>query len=173
MPQQTGELGEVAEPCVLDSSPDALSIGRRCAQQGYASSWKLYSSKPTLTKPDGAIINLVSRGCCPYLDDYEPEGYNVAAPALGKSDLAYASRRSDVVACESEDDPAFAYASRRSDVVACESGNDPTIPYSTHRCRLRKRGRRLGQDWETQLTHTALNTDGVTEYSSFCMVLPW
>ena len=88
MPQQIGELGEVAEPYVLDSSPDVLSIGRRCAQQGYAFSCELYSLKPTMAKPDGAIINLVSRGCYPYLDDYEPEGYNVAAPALGKSDPA-------------------------------------------------------------------------------------
>ncbi len=116
-----------------DSSPDVLSIGRRCVQQGYAFSWKFYSLKPTQTKPDGTIIRLVSRGCCPYLDDYEPEGYNVAAPALGKSDLANASRRSDVTACESEEDPTLAYAIRRSDVVACERENDPTLPYSSRR----------------------------------------
>ena len=36
VPQQIGELGEVAEPYVLDSSPDVLSIGRRRVQQGYA-----------------------------------------------------------------------------------------------------------------------------------------
>ncbi len=89
---------------VLDSYHDVLSIGRRCAQRGFAFSWEPYSIIPTLTKPDGAIINLVSRGCCPFLDDYELEGYNVAAPALGKSDFAYASLRSDVVACESEGD---------------------------------------------------------------------
>ena len=83
----------------------------------------LIQFKPASTKPDGAIFNLVSRGCCHYLDDYEPVGYNVAAPALGKSDFAYASRRSDVVACESEGDPTTAYASRRSD-IACESGDD-------------------------------------------------
>ncbi len=33
--QQTGELGEVAEPSVLDSTPDVLSIGRRCVEDGY------------------------------------------------------------------------------------------------------------------------------------------
>ena len=32
-PQQTGELGEVAEPCVLAHSPDVLSTGRRCVQK--------------------------------------------------------------------------------------------------------------------------------------------
>ncbi len=72
--QQIGELGEVAEPHVLDRSPDVLSIGRRCVQQGYAFSWEPHSFKPTLTKPDGTVINLVSRGCCPCLDDYEPDG---------------------------------------------------------------------------------------------------
>ena len=43
VPQQIGELGEVAEPYVLDSSPDVLSIGRRCVQQGYAIRWEPYS----------------------------------------------------------------------------------------------------------------------------------
>ncbi len=46
VPQQIGELGEVAEPYVLDSSPDALSTARRCVQQGYAFSWEFYSLKP-------------------------------------------------------------------------------------------------------------------------------
>ncbi len=36
VPQQIGELGEVAEPYVLDMYPDVLSIVRRCVQQGYA-----------------------------------------------------------------------------------------------------------------------------------------
>ncbi len=33
--QQIGELLEVAEPYVLDSTPDVLSIGRRCVEDGY------------------------------------------------------------------------------------------------------------------------------------------
>ncbi len=33
VPRQIGELGEVAEPYVLDQSPDVLSIGRRCVQE--------------------------------------------------------------------------------------------------------------------------------------------
>ena len=48
VPQQIGELGEVAAPYVLDSSPDVLSIGRRCIQHGYAFSWKRYPLKRTL-----------------------------------------------------------------------------------------------------------------------------
>ncbi len=41
--QQLWELGEVAEPYVLDSTPDALSAGRRCVEDGYAFQWKPYS----------------------------------------------------------------------------------------------------------------------------------
>ncbi len=35
----------------------------------------------TLTTPEGVIVTLVSRDCCPYLDDYDP-GCSVAAPAV-------------------------------------------------------------------------------------------
>ena len=42
VPQQIGELGEVAEPYVLDISPDVLSIGCRGGQQGYAFIWEPY-----------------------------------------------------------------------------------------------------------------------------------
>ena len=49
--QQIGELGETAEPYVLDSTPDVLSIGRRCVEQGYSFQWlpilvKTYNNAP-------------------------------------------------------------------------------------------------------------------------------
>src|SRR5665648_8699 len=50
-PQQIGELGEVAEPYVLDSAPDVLSVGRRCVEDGYTLVWKPYSFNPTTTTP--------------------------------------------------------------------------------------------------------------------------
>ena len=34
-----------------------------------------------MTTPDGTIVNLISRDCCPYLDDYEPN-YGPAASAV-------------------------------------------------------------------------------------------
>ena len=37
--QQIGKLGEAAEPYVLDSTPDVLSIGRRCVEEGYSFEW--------------------------------------------------------------------------------------------------------------------------------------
>ena len=47
--QQIGELNEIAEPYILDSSPDVLSIGRRCVEDGYEFHWKPYSLHPTIT----------------------------------------------------------------------------------------------------------------------------
>jgi hypothetical protein len=83
-PQQIGKLSDAAEPYVLDKSPDVLSIRRRCVVGGYGYQWLPYSLKPTLTCPDGSVIELISTDCCPYFDDYEPDGHSVAAPAIGK-----------------------------------------------------------------------------------------
>ena len=45
-PQWIGELGEVAEPYVLDCTLDVLSIGRRCVEERYTFVWKPYSLNP-------------------------------------------------------------------------------------------------------------------------------
>ena len=83
-PQQIGKLGEVAEPYVLDSTPDVLSIGRRCVEDGYTFVWTPFSLNHTLTTPNGRLVTSVSRDCCPYLDDYEPN-YSPAVPAVVQS----------------------------------------------------------------------------------------
>ena len=80
--QQIGAFGEVAAPCILDSTPDVLSIGRRCVEDGYRFVWEPYSLHPTMTTAAGKVVTLVSRDCCPYLDDYEPDCYNPAAAAV-------------------------------------------------------------------------------------------
>ena len=85
LPQQIGELGEVAEPYVLDSTPDVLSIGRRCVEDGYTFLWKPYSLNPTITTPPGRVVTRVPRDCCPCLDDYEPS-YSPVVPAVVQSE---------------------------------------------------------------------------------------
>ena len=80
--QQIGEFEEVAEPYILDSTPDVLSIGRRCVEDGYRFVWEPYSLHPTITTAGGKVVTLVSRDCCPYLDDYEPDYYNPAVAAV-------------------------------------------------------------------------------------------
>ena len=103
-PQQIGALGVNAEPYVLDQSPDVLSIGRRCVQDGYSFQWLPYSLAPTLKCPSGEIVKLVSRDCCPYLDDYEPNERSVAAPSVVQTRPDAIRRRTDVVTCEGWDD---------------------------------------------------------------------
>ena len=80
--QHIAEFGEVAEPYILDSTPDVLSIGRRCVEDGYEFHWKAYSLHPTITTTTGKVVTLISRDCCPYLDDYEPDYYNPAVAAV-------------------------------------------------------------------------------------------
>ncbi len=53
--QQIGELGEFAEPYVLGSAPDVLSIGRRCVEDGYTFVWKPYSLSPAIATPVGVL----------------------------------------------------------------------------------------------------------------------
>ncbi len=80
--QQIGEFNEVAEPNLLDSTPDVLSIGRRCVEDGYAFYWEPYSLHPTIVTAEGKVVTLISRDCCPYLDDYEPKYVNPAVAAV-------------------------------------------------------------------------------------------
>ena len=79
--QQIAVFNEVVEPYILDSTPDVLSIGRRCVEGGYAFHWEPYSLAPTMITPDGTIVTLVSRDCCPYIDDPEPDCVNPAVAA--------------------------------------------------------------------------------------------
>ena len=43
---QIGELEEVAEPYILDATPDVLSIGRRCVEDGCEFHWAPILSPP-------------------------------------------------------------------------------------------------------------------------------
>ena len=75
-------FNEVAEPYILDSTPDALSTGRRCAEDGYAFHWEPYSLHPTIITAEGRVLTLISRDCCPCLDDVEPDYMNTAVAAV-------------------------------------------------------------------------------------------
>jgi len=46
-------LNALADPFVLDSTPDVLSIGRRCVEDGWSFYWPPYSLTPTFTSPKG------------------------------------------------------------------------------------------------------------------------
>ena len=59
-----GAFGVSAEPYVLDQSPDVLSIGRRCVQDGYSLQWRPYSLAPN-TAPRRGNHRLSIRGLLP------------------------------------------------------------------------------------------------------------
>ena len=63
------------------STARVLSIGRRCVEKRFSFEWLSCSLSPTLTTPEGVIVTLVSRDCCPYLDDSDPR-HSVAAAAV-------------------------------------------------------------------------------------------
>jgi hypothetical protein len=55
-------------PYVLRSTPDLLSLGKRCVVDGYTFLWKGHSTRPIWTLPDGSIITLRSEGYIPIMD---------------------------------------------------------------------------------------------------------
>ena len=79
-------------------------MGRRCVEGGYAFHGEPYSLAPTMITPDGTIVTLISRGCCPYIDDPEPDDVSpavVATQDTGKHvswDPAFASGDSSALA---------------------------------------------------------------------------
>ena len=80
--QQIVGLHETVEPYILDSTPAVLSIGRRCVEDGCAFHWEPYSLAPTMITAKGVVVQLVSRDCCPYLDDHDHLDPHYRAPAL-------------------------------------------------------------------------------------------
>jgi hypothetical protein len=66
---QVDELKEQIKPYLLDSTPDVLSIGRRCVKYGYGFHWDPYSLRPFLVSPDGDMIPLEVLDYVPYLAD--------------------------------------------------------------------------------------------------------
>ena len=71
------ELGEMVSPMILETTPDVLSSGYRCAKLGYDFHWPQYAKNPTLTLPSGKRIRGPVKGYIPYIycttdDNIEP-----------------------------------------------------------------------------------------------------
>ena len=68
---------------ILDSTPDVLSMGRRCMEDGYSFVWPAYSCSPQFQLPTGEVLVCQVRGFIPYVDA------SIACPApvmpLGKA----------------------------------------------------------------------------------------
>ena len=61
-------LPEPVQPFVLDQTPAVLSVGTRCADQGYSCVWSA-NGKPIMVRPDDKIVQLRVEGHVPVLDD--------------------------------------------------------------------------------------------------------
>ena len=58
-----------AKALIMDSSPEVISVGRRCEAEGWSFHWHAYSKYPCLITPAGRVIRLISEGFIPY---YKP-----------------------------------------------------------------------------------------------------
>ena len=58
------ELAEEIEAAVLEGSPHALTVGRRCAQLGYEFHWRPYHASPSFTKPNGQELDVYTESLC-------------------------------------------------------------------------------------------------------------
>ena len=103
-----GNLDEVIEAHVLESTPSIISVGKRCMDMGYSFVWTA-GCKPTLTCPSGRTVTLDVINNVPYLphgdtqfvsptlDDAEP------LPAMPAPGAAYRGlEASKVPPCRSE-----------------------------------------------------------------------
>ena len=61
-------LPETVQPYVLDQTPAVLSVGTRCADQGYSFAWPA-NGNPILVRPDEKVVQLRGEGHVPVLDD--------------------------------------------------------------------------------------------------------
>ena len=101
---QADELQEQIKPYLLDSTPDVLSIGRRCVKYGYGFQWDPFSVRPFFVNPAGDKIPMEVLDYVPYLADHcnksnAPELNNgTGCPALPAS--SFRSERQKVQAEE-------------------------------------------------------------------------
>ena len=68
-PLQVDRFMENIEPYVLPSTPNVLSIGRRCRHGGYGFYWPPFAKTPEVIAPDGSEIPVKVFGDTPYFRD--------------------------------------------------------------------------------------------------------
>ena len=77
------DIQDKVEPSVIDSTPNVLSVGKRCQSMGWGFYWRPWSAHPIFVDPNGRVIVLNTEGFIPYL---QTKSTAVAAtPTLGRS----------------------------------------------------------------------------------------
>ena len=69
IPMQVLDFYENIEPYTLPSTPDVLTIGPRCRDQGYGFYWEPWASAPTFVNPRGEEIPCEVQNGIPYYRD--------------------------------------------------------------------------------------------------------
>ena len=60
---------ENIKPYVLQSTPNVLSVGRRCRHEGYGFYWEPYAPTPRMVSPAGIEVPVEIHGDIPYFRD--------------------------------------------------------------------------------------------------------
>ena len=79
------ELRQNVKARVCETTPNVLSIGRRCVMDGFAFHWPNFSTRPYLVTPCGNKIELEVDGYIPYLRVEEHDDVQAAPASIPKS----------------------------------------------------------------------------------------
>ena len=86
IPLVVENLNELMQPCILPTTPDVLSMGRRCIDKGYSFWWPCGSHSPSFILPDESVVHCTVIDYTPYIldddDDGRSKNQRLAAPAL-------------------------------------------------------------------------------------------
>ena len=86
-------LGSAVEPYILPNTPDVISIGKRCVEQGWSFWWPPWSKRPILSPPKGKgkPIYLSVHGNIPYVRERASESRQAAPSPITNFALPEAS----------------------------------------------------------------------------------
>jgi hypothetical protein len=88
-------FNENIEPYILEDSPDVLSIGRRCVDEGFSFHWEAGSLAPYFVDQFGKRITLETEAYVPYLPDSHNLLSDGQAEALGHCETSESESEND------------------------------------------------------------------------------
>jgi len=108
-------LGTTYVPLVMQDSPDVLSLGRRCMEEGYGFHWEATNPHhPYLVTPSGCRVDLMVDHYCPYLEanscaacpvsDPEDQGGSNSDPGISAGASSSTDKQDSHVPAEKDDD---------------------------------------------------------------------
>ena len=111
MPMFLRDISATISPWILDDTPNVLSVGRRCQEEGWAFYWPPYSANPIFIDPQGRKHILESEGFVPYLRPRMP----VIAAAVMQAGGGTSGAATSAVCCAMPAAPAGQASGEESD----------------------------------------------------------